>query len=80
MLLHLMSLYEVHLHIMYTCLMLFVLFFCTGPLLEPNSRHLVLQMFAAMIQSGKDVFIDQNTKLKVYTFSRPNIVGVHTHF
>ena len=33
-----------------------------------------------MIQSGKDVFIDQGTKLKVYTFSRPNIVGVNTRF
>ena len=30
--------------------------------------------------SGKDVFIDQGTKLKVYLFSRPNIVGVHTRF
>ena len=37
-------------------------------------------MFAAMIQSGKDVFIDKGTKLKVYTFSRPNIVGVRTRF
>ena len=32
-------------------------------------------MFSQLIQSGKDVFIDQNTKLKVYTFSPPNIVG-----
>ena len=32
-------------------------------------------MFSAMIQSGKDVFIDQNTKLKVYTFNPPNVVG-----
>ena len=37
--------------------------------------HTVLEMFSQLIQSGKDVFIDQNTKLKVYTFSPPNIVG-----
>ena len=35
----------------------------------------MLEMFSQLIQSGKDVFIDQNTKLKVYTFSRPNIVS-----
>ena len=33
-----------------------------------------------MIQSGKDVFIDQNTKLKIYTFSPPNTVGGKTRF
>ena len=40
-----------------------------------ESLHTVLDMFSAMIQSGKDVFIDQNTKLKVYTFNPPNVVG-----
>ena len=54
--------------------------FVTGTLLEYNGLHLVLEMFATMIQSGKDVFIDQNTRLKVYTFSRPNIVGTYTRF
>ena len=63
------------------CSVVQVFFVCVlGSLLESNGLHLVLEMFAAMIQSGKDVFIDQGTKLKVYTFSRPNIVGVHTRF
>ena len=32
-------------------------------------------MFAQLIQSGKDVYIDRNTKLQVYTFSPPTVVG-----
>ena len=40
-----------------------------------DSLRTVLDMFSAMIQSGKDVFIDQNMKLKVYTFNPPNVVG-----
>ena len=54
--------------------------FLTGALLESNGLHLILEMFATLIQSGKAVFIDQNTRLKVYTFSRPNIVGTCTRF
>ena len=45
-----------------------------------DSLSTVLDMFSAMIQSGKDVFIDQNTKLKVYTFNPPNVVGSNTLF
>ena len=54
--------------------------FLTGALLESNGLHLILEMFATLIHSGKAVFIDQNTRLKVYTFSRPNIVGTCTRF
>ena len=32
----------------------------------------VLERFAAMLQSGKDVFIDEHTILKVYTFTPPS--------
>ena len=51
-----------------------------GTLLGDNGLHMVLEMFAQLIQSGKDVFIDQHTKLKVYTFAPPEPVGVHTCF
>ena len=40
-----------------------------GTLLGDNGLHAVLEMFAQMIQSGKNVFVDQNTCLKVYTFA-----------
>ena len=51
-----------------------------GTLLGDNGLHMVLEMIAQLIQSGKDVFIDQHTKLKVYTFAPPEPVGVHTCF
>ena len=51
-----------------------------GTLLADNGLHTVLEMFAQLIQSGKDVFIDQHTKLKVYTFAPPEPVGLHTRF
>ena len=51
-----------------------------GTLLGENGLHAVLEMLAQMIQSGKDVFVDQNTKLKVYTFAPPEPVGTHTRF
>ena len=40
-----------------------------GTLLGDYRLHTILEMFAQLIQSGKDVFVDQNTKLKVYTFA-----------
>ena len=49
--------------------------FYTESLIFGNGLHTVLEMSSQLIQSGKVVFIDQNTKLKVYTFSPPNIVG-----
>ena len=51
-----------------------------GTLLGDNGLHAVLEMFAQMIQSGKNVFVDQNTRLKVYTFAPPEPVGTHTRF
>ena len=65
----------------YNYIYICIKFFCyAGALLQPNGLHIILEMFAAMIQSGKDVFIDQNTKLKIYTFSPPNTVGGKTRF
>ena len=59
-----------------------VLLCVPGTLLSGGeSLNTILDMFSTMIQSGKDVFIDQNTKLKVYTFNPPNTVGSgHTLF
>ena len=37
--------------------------------LQGDGLHTVLEQFANMIQSGKNVFIDDNTRLYVYTFS-----------
>ena len=48
----------------------------SGTLLGDNGLHTVLEMFAQMIQSGKDIFVDQNTRLKVYTFAPPEPVGL----
>ena len=47
----------------------------SGSLIGDNGLHKVLDMFAQLIHSGKDVYIDRNTKLQVYTFSPPTVVG-----
>ena len=41
-------------------------------ILKPNGLHIVLEQFARMIQSGKNVFIDDNTRLYVYAFTPPS--------
>ena len=38
-------------------------------ILMPNGLHIILEEFAQMIQSIKNVFIDKNTWLFVYTFT-----------
>ena len=43
-------------------------------LLGDNGVHAVLEIFAQIIQSDKNVFVDQNTRLKVYTFAPPEAV------
>ena len=43
-------------------------------ILMPNGLHVILEQFAQMIQSGKNVFIDENTRLYVYTFTPPSKV------
>ena len=41
-------------------------------ILKEDGLHVILEQFARMIQSGKNVFIDDNTRLFVYTFSPPS--------
>ena len=41
-------------------------------ILKDDGLHVILEQFARMIQSGKNVFIDNNTRLFVYTFSPPS--------
>ena len=43
-----------------------------GNILLPDGLHDILEQFAAMFQSGKDVFIDDHTILKVYAFTPPS--------
>ena len=40
-----------------------------GDLMHGNGLEHVLERFAAMIQSGKDIFLDNITLLTMYTFS-----------
>ena len=41
-------------------------------ILKEDGLHIILEQFTCMIQSGKNVFIDDNTRLFVYTFSPPS--------
>ena len=41
-------------------------------ILKENSFYIILEQFVKMIQSGKNLFIDDNTSLCVYTFSPPS--------
>ena len=38
-----------------------------------NALEHVLERFASMIQSGKDIFLDNRTVLTIFTFS-PNVI------
>jgi len=49
-------------------------------ILKDDGLHVILEQFARMIQSGKNVFIDDNTRLFVYTFSPPSGGGSKRFF
>ena len=42
-------------------------------LMHGNALEHVLERFASMIQSGKDIFLDNRTVLTIFTFS-PNVI------
>ena len=49
-------------------------------ILLPNGLHIILDQFAAMIQSGKNIFIDENTRLHIYAFTPPSGGTGHLHY
>ena len=38
-------------------------------LLEPNGLHIILKRFAQMIQSGRNIYLDNNTRLTIWSYS-----------